>query len=195
MSLVQKRVPAPGRPPKLSRHAIVAAALESDLHTLTMRELASRLGVTHAALYRWVADRDGVFDLVSEVMVERILPTSDPTPETWREWLRDLAWRMHDEFLAVPGYAAHVAAPHTHNAESFGLLRDKIVGAFTFAGAPPDMAEQSWLAFGLGIVRWLGGQHPDLDLGGTPSRFDLYLGALLRGLPAVDDPSYHRPNT
>jgi len=162
----------------------VAAALEGDLRTLTMRDLAARLGVSHSALYRWVPDRDGLFDLISEVMVERILPTSEPTPETWRDWLRDLAWKMHDEFSAVPGYAAHVASPHRHNVESFGLLRDRVLSAFVAAGASPAMAQQSWMVFGLGVVQWLGARHADYDLGPEAPRFDLFLEVLLRGLPA-----------
>jgi AcrR family transcriptional regulator len=175
-----------GRPAKLSRDAIVAAALESDLRTVTMRDLAARLGVSHSALYRWVADRDELFDLISEVMVERILPTTEPTSETWRDWLSDLAWKMHDEFLAVPGYAAHVAAPHRHHPASFARLHDKVVHAFTVAGAAPPMAQQSWYAFGLGVVQWLGAHQAGHDLGPDAPRFDLYLGVLLRGLPAQE---------
>ena len=135
----------PGRPPRLSRELIVTAALQGDLADLTMRELAARLGVSHSALYRWVADRDELLDLVSDVMVERILPTSDPTPADWRDWLARLAWAMHDEFLAVPGYAAHVAAPHRHNPRSFARLRDQAIAAFHAAGAAPDKALQSWV--------------------------------------------------
>ncbi|WP_211188866.1 TetR/AcrR family transcriptional regulator [Gordonia asplenii] len=170
---------------------IVAAALESNLQTLTMRDLAARLGVTHSALYRWVADRDGIFDLISEVMVERILPASEPTASSWRDWLRDLAWKMHDEFGAVPGYAAHVAAPHRHNPASFGLLHDRVVHAFTVAGASPAMAQQSWFVFGLGVVQWLGAQHAGHDLGSGTARFDLFVDVLLRGLPTREPTSDH----
>src|SRR5687767_3130603 len=127
--LAGMRDPRPklGRPARLSRERIITAALGSDLGTLTMRELAARLEVSHSALYRWVADRDELFDLISDVMVERILPTAAPTADNWRGWLADLAWAMHDEFLAVPGYAAHVARPHRHNPESFGRLRGRVV--------------------------------------------------------------------
>ncbi|MHA6616720.1 TetR/AcrR family transcriptional regulator [Pseudonocardia sp. DLS-67] len=175
-----------GRPAKLSRDVIVAAALESDLRTVTMRDLAARLGVSHSALYRWVADRDELFDLISEVMVQRILPRAEPAPDTWRDWLTDLAWKMHDEFLAVPGFAAHVAAPHRHNPEAFARLHNRVVHAFTAAGADPVMAEHSWIIFGLGVVQWIAAQEAGHDLGPEAPRFDLFLGVLLRGLPATD---------
>lgn len=182
--------PKLGRPARLSRELIVAAALEADLATLTMRELAARLEVSHSALYRWVADREALLDLISEVMVERILPTTEPTAATWREWLAQLAWRMHDEFLAVAGYATHVARPHKHNPESFGRLRDRVTAAFRAAGTTPEMAEQSWYVFGLGVVTWLGayeaGYEAGYELGPAEPRFGLFLDVLLRGLPARD---------
>ncbi|WP_129838243.1 TetR/AcrR family transcriptional regulator [Streptomyces sp. RFCAC02] len=173
----------PGRPSRLSRERIVAAALDGGLDTLTMRDLAARLDVSHSALYRWVRDRDGLFDLVSEVMVARVLPADEPTAGTWRDWLARLAWAMHDEFLAVPGYAARVARPHRHNPASFGLLRERVVTAFERAGVPHDLAVQSWLIFGFGVVNWLGNREGH-DFGDDTPRFDIFLDTLLRGLPA-----------
>ncbi|MFF4168698.1 TetR/AcrR family transcriptional regulator [Streptomyces sp. NPDC001744] len=169
----------PGRPARLSRELIVEAALRGDVETLTMRELASRLGVSHSSLYRWVPDRDGVLDLVSEVMVERLLPGDEPGAGDWREWLARLARAMRDEFLAVPGYAAHVARPHRHHPESFARLRERVVAAFRAAGAEEGDAELSWQVFGFGVVRWLGaaGNAP-----GEPP-FEVFLKTLLRGLP------------
>ncbi|GAA4517010.1 hypothetical protein GCM10023191_088770 [Actinoallomurus oryzae] len=176
--------PRRGRPPQLSREQIVSAALASNLETLTLRELAARLGVTHGALYRWISNRDELMDMVSDVLVERILPADEPEEGQWRPWLRRLAWSMHDEFLAVPGYATRTARPHRHNAESFGRLRAGVIRAFTGAGVSPELAEQSWYIFGTSLVSWLAAQEQSLDLGDGRPRFDLFLDVLLRGLPA-----------
>lgn len=176
--------PRIGRPPCLSRDIIVAAALDSDLRTLTMRDLAAKLDVSHSALYRWVADREGLFHLISDVMVERVLPTTAPTSRDWREWLTKLAWSMHDEFLAVPGYAEHVARPHNHNPHSFALLHTRVVEAFRAAGASAEMAEHSWYIFGMGVVEWLGARQSGHEVSDLEPRFDLFLDVLLRGLPA-----------
>ncbi|ROV70398.1 TetR/AcrR family transcriptional regulator [Streptomyces globisporus] len=172
----------PGRPARLSRERIAEAALQGDVATLTMRELATRLGVSHSSLYRWVPDRDGVLDLVSEVMVERVLPEDEPDGENWRDWLTRLAWAMHDEFLAVPGYAAHVARPHRHHPQSFGRLRGRAIAAFRAGGADAQQAEQNWTVFGHGVVRWLAAA------GSAPAEppFGRYLGTLLRGLLQQD---------
>lgn len=184
--------PKGGRPAQLSREMIVAAALESNLDTLTIRELAGRLGVTHGALYRWVGDRDALLDLISEVIVGRIMPADEPRPGQWRAWLRRLAWSMHDEFLAVPGYASRTSRPHRHNAASFARLRDGVIAAFTVGGASPQMAEHSWYIFGTSVVAWLAATENPLDLGDVAPRFDLFLDALLRGLP-TREPAKARP--
>jgi AcrR family transcriptional regulator len=185
--------PRPGRPPQLSREQIVAAALRGNLDTLTMRELADRLGVTHGALYRWVGGSDALFDLISEVMVERILPAGQPGGRAWRPWLARLAWAMHDQFLAVPGYASRLARPHRHNPESFGRLRAAVIDAFKAAGVGPELAEQSWYIFGTSVVSWLAAVEAPLGLGTAEPRYDLFLDALLRGLPARE-PGLPRPD-
>ncbi|MFF3568997.1 TetR/AcrR family transcriptional regulator [Nocardia jiangxiensis] len=175
----------PGRPAQISCEQIVDAALSAgNLDTLTMRELASRLEVTHGALYRWVKNRDQLFDLVSEVLIDRILPSEGPRGEQWRPWLARVAWAMHDQFLAVPGYATRIARPHRHTTESFGRIRAAVITAFTEAGLAPELAEQSWYIFITSVVSWLAAQENPLDLGERAPRFELFLDALLRGLPA-----------
>lgn len=182
-----------GRPAQLSRESIVAAALDGDLDTLTVRELATRLGVSHGALYRWVGGRDELLDLVGEVIVDRVMPDHEPGPDDWRPWLRQLAWAMHDEFLAVPGYASRTARPHRHSAEAFGRLRAGVIGAFTAAGVDAEAAEQSWYIFGVSVVGWLATAEGGAELGSSAPRFDLFLDALLRGLPARE-PAAPRPS-
>ncbi|WP_269858092.1 TetR/AcrR family transcriptional regulator [Streptomyces sp. RPT161] len=175
----------PGRPAQISRERIVDAALSvGNLDTLTMRDLAARLGVTHGALYRWVKNRDQVFDLISEVMIERILPPGGPRGRSWRPWLAAVAWAMHDQFLAVPGYATRTSRPHRHTSHSFGRLRQEVITAFSNAGVRPDLAEQSWYIFITSVVSWLAAQENPLDLGHGAPRFELFLDTLLRGLPA-----------
>jgi AcrR family transcriptional regulator len=181
----------PGRPAVLTRERIVAVALDAgNLDALTMRELAGRLGVSHGALYRWVRDADELFDLVSAVVVDRVAPEI-PAGTDWRAGLARLGWAVHDEFLAVPGFATRTARPHRHSA-AFDRLRDAVTGAFTAAGVSPDLAEQSWYVFITTLVSWLAAQEHPLDLGPTPPRFDLFLDTLLRGLP-TREPGTPRP--
>jgi AcrR family transcriptional regulator len=151
---------------------IVDAALScGNLETLTMRGLAGRLGVSHSALYRWVTNRDQLFDLVSEVVIERILSAEGPRGRAWRPWLARVAWAMHDQFLAVPGYATRISRPHRHTAHSFGRIRGEVIGAFVSSGVDPVMAEQSWYIFITSVIGWLAIQENPLDLGDSAPRF------------------------
>ncbi|MBU3061838.1 TetR family transcriptional regulator [Nocardia sp. NEAU-G5] len=175
----------PGRPAQLNRERIVDAALDSaNLDTLTMRQLAARLEVTHGALYRWVRNRDELSDLINEVMIDRVLPRDTPHGPDWRPWLTRVAWAMHDRFLAVPGYATRLSRPHRHTTRALDRVRREVVAAFTGAGVSPALAEQSWYIFITSLVSWLAAQENPLHLGEAAPRFDLFLDVLLRGLPA-----------
>lgn len=165
--------------------------MEGNLETLTVRELAARLGVTHGALYRVARDRDELLDMISEVLVDRVLPADDPPPGDWRPWLARLAWAMHDEFLAVPGYATRSARPHRHNPQALGRLRERVIGVFRAAGT--EFAEQSWYIFVTAVASWLAAEESPLDLTETRPRYDLFLDVLLGGLPAPETSRYPRP--
>jgi len=184
---------APGRPAQISRDQIFEAVSSSEnLDTLTMRELAGRLNVSHGALYRWVKNRDELFDLISEVLIDRIVAPEQKADPDWRPRLARIAWLMHDQFLALPGYATHLSRPHAHNAHSIGRLHRAIITAFLDAGVSADLAEQSWYIFITSVVSWLAFQENRLNLGPRAPRFDLFLDALLRGLPARE-PGTGRP--
>ncbi|WP_328611593.1 TetR/AcrR family transcriptional regulator [Amycolatopsis sp. NBC_00345] len=183
----------PGRPARISRDRIVEAASSAgNLDTLTMRELAGRLDVSHGALYRWVKNRDELLDLIGEVLVDRILPPGEDAGPAWLPRLTRIAWAMHDQFLALPGYATRLSRPHAHNADAIGRLQNAVVTAFLDDGVSAAMAEQSWYIFVTSIVGWLAFQENRLDLGPVAPRFDLFLDALLRGLPARE-PATGRP--
>jgi AcrR family transcriptional regulator len=173
-----------GRPAQLSREQIVDAVRGVDnVDALTMRALAARLGVSHGALYRWVRNRDELFDLISAVVIERVLADDRPGA-AWRPRLAAIAWAMHDQFGAVPGYATHLARPHEHNAHSTARLHEVVVAAFARAGVDPELAEHSWYIFVTGVVSWLAFQEQSVGLGPATPRFELFLDVLLRGLPA-----------
>lgn len=177
----------PGRPSRISRDRIVevASSMES-LETLTMREVPHRLNVSHSALYRWVRNRDELFDLISEVLTERVLTGKETTALHWRSHLGQIAWAMHDQFLALPGYATHLSRPHRHHARSMNRLQHAIVATFLDAGVSDELAEQSCYIFVTAIVGWLAFQENRVPLDPAAPRFDLFLDVLLRGLPASE---------
>ncbi|MCS4592870.1 TetR/AcrR family transcriptional regulator [Brevibacterium sediminis] len=93
-----------GRPPKLNRAVIVAAAIDiADRHGLdavTMRAVAIELDSTAAALYRHVQNREELVDSIrDDVLAE--LPDVGATGQ-WRADLRVFAQGLLDLHVAHP---------------------------------------------------------------------------------------------
>jgi AcrR family transcriptional regulator len=162
---------------------IVAAALELDLERLSTRELAGRLGVSHSALYRWVASREELLLMVADTLIERVIPAEEPVDGDWQAWLADLASAMRREFLAVRGFAAYVVGPHEHG-EAYEGLEGRVADVLVaHAGVDRELAVQCWYVLGASVMGWLAveqGRVAPLD---PAPRFDVLLAVLLRGLP------------
>jgi TetR/AcrR family transcriptional regulator, tetracycline repressor protein len=84
--------------------ATVSADLikSEGIEALTMRSVASRLGVSAMALYHHVADKDEIILLVGDDILAHIdLP--DPEAGDWRQMLTDAVHATHEALLSVPG--------------------------------------------------------------------------------------------
>ncbi|MDA3646350.1 TetR/AcrR family transcriptional regulator C-terminal domain-containing protein [Saccharopolyspora indica] len=100
-----------GRPPKLTREAVLAAALEvldeSGHDGLSMRAVAERLGVGKMSLYHHVADRAELERLV----IERLLAELD-VPDAalpWRERIGALARSIRSLVIRHPNATPLIA--------------------------------------------------------------------------------------
>ncbi len=172
-----------GRPARLSQQAVVGEAMRHDIRNMTMRDLARGLGVSHGALYRWVASTDDLIDLISRTIIDRVLPNDEPTADTWEHWLRQIAHSMHDEFLAVPGFATRTAGPHRHNHDTMLDLHHALTTGFRAGGATLDSAATSAYIFGVCLVSWIGACERQLEFGTSIPDFDTFLDTLFTGLP------------
>jgi AcrR family transcriptional regulator len=97
------------RRPQLTRQRVVAEALaviaQDGAQALTMRSLATRLGVVPGALYHHVGNKQQLQDLVLDGVLAEIdfdLDSSMP----WAEQLKILAHRLRQVLEAHPGVAA-----------------------------------------------------------------------------------------
>src|SRR5688500_1438034 len=83
---------------KLSREVVLAEAVAfADAHgveSVSMRALATRLGVEAMSLYHWVRNKSELID----GMVERVVAESDSAPDSadWRTAVRRSAVSLHD---------------------------------------------------------------------------------------------------
>jgi AcrR family transcriptional regulator len=102
--------PARGRP-VLTRDAVVARALEigteEGLEAVSLRRLATELGVTPMALYRHVRDKQDLINAMAEVVLEGIDATVGFRADmTWTERLRlamdNYKQQMDERPLALP---------------------------------------------------------------------------------------------
>src|SRR5690242_4630612 len=196
----------PGPAPSLTVRAIAAAAVgvadARGLDAVTMRDVASALSTSAAALYRYVASRD-------ELLAHMVDLTSAEVrhPPVTGDWIRDVtvvAKRQRDVFAAHPWLAQAVAlplamGPHVLDHLNWGLAAlepvDAPVGAkleaialvtgfaalYASAGSGPDSSSLA----GLDPVR-----HPQLAaLAHAPpgadrsaGLFDRVVAGILRGV-------------
>jgi AcrR family transcriptional regulator len=96
---------ARGPAPERSRAQITAAAVEladaGGLAAVSMRQVAQRLGTGPASLYRYVAGRDDLVDLMADTVSREIDLTAAPSGD----WVGDLV------LLAVQAKGVHLRHP------------------------------------------------------------------------------------
>ncbi|WP_203986988.1 TetR/AcrR family transcriptional regulator [Sphaerisporangium rufum] len=139
-------MPTPtGRPPRISRAEILAAALrvieEDGVGTLTMRRLAREVGTTAMALYHHVRDKEELLLLLLDDYAAG-LPRPD-LPEDPRERVVTAAMAMHE---AVSGCPWAVDVLRADDLLSVGALwyPERIVDAAVRAGLTVEDAVDAY---------------------------------------------------
>lgn len=96
-----------GRPPAVSVQAIIAAAIELGLDTVTFKQIAERLGVAQATLYRHVHNRDELVRLAAfQITLARRLP--DGAHEHWSALAERYAESLFEAFVGEPQLIAEL---------------------------------------------------------------------------------------
>jgi AcrR family transcriptional regulator len=112
-----------GRPARIDRASILAAAAGHDAEALTMPALADSLGVTTQALYRYFPNKRALLDALCESVLERIdLPDRDSSG--WREWLSAIATAYRDLGVDYPHLLE--SDPASLRAASIRILDDTL---------------------------------------------------------------------
>lgn len=183
------------------RRALTEAAWrlvrKDGVEALTLREVARRVGVTHAAPYHHFPSREALLDALSEeafealgdAMEASIVNVTDPT-----ERLRAIGRAYIDQARAHPERAQvmfrrHPGPPqeHTpdsHRARSFGCLFDAVVACqeagVAPAGDPYELALTAWsLVHGFATL-WVDG--PLESMPAYADKFEAMRDSTLRGL-------------
>lgn len=175
----------------LNRDRILAAAVEiadeRGVGAVTMREVASRLGVEAMSLYNHVANKDDILDGMADLVAEQFDLPEDV--DHWREAMRRRAVSAHEVF------GRHPWAPLLFDTrESSGPARlhyfDWVLGKLMTAGFSLDGAARAFslldsYIYGFGI------QQFNISADGDASPEEM-AEAILASIPAEKYPYLHR---
>lgn len=100
----QAAAPRVGRPPRVNAQAIIEAAIEIGLDGVTLKQVADRLGVAVATLYRHVRNRDELVRLAAfRVALTRRLPAPDSSNAMhWSQIATGYAESLFESFVREP---------------------------------------------------------------------------------------------
>ncbi|WP_433462088.1 TetR/AcrR family transcriptional regulator [Spirillospora sp. CA-128828] len=145
--------------PALSRERIVAEAIrfldEEGLEALSMRSLAVRLGTAATSLYRHVANKDELIELIVDELYGELRVPAPAGAADWREPLAGCAQSLRAMIIRHPWVAAVLG--QVGLAELGPNLIDqseRMLALFHAAGLPPGEAEQAMnglLAYVIGM--------------------------------------------
>ena len=127
----------------LTRELVVETALAiadaSGLEAVSFRRIATELGVTPMALYRYVSSKDELFGAIVDRAFDEFELPRDGT-EDWRDQLRELARAFRRVLLAHPAAAALYFVKA--DTQSFSGLRivEVVLGVLAAAGFSNDEA-------------------------------------------------------
>jgi AcrR family transcriptional regulator len=140
---------------ELDRDRVVAAACalaeQRSLDTVTMRALAAHLGISPAAMYYHVRDRDELLDMTAESILAQVKIPSRDLP--WDRQLRALFADARRAMLPVKGIAATLQSrPVAPSGRRLQDAATAILRAAGFSSTASRAANMALSTFVLGAV-------------------------------------------
>jgi AcrR family transcriptional regulator len=175
----------------LNRDRVLAAAVEiadeRGIGAVTMREVASRLGVEAMSLYNHVANKDDILDGMVDLVIEEVdLPSG---VVGWREAMRRRAVSAHQVFGRHPWVPQLLDSRET-SGPSRMLYLNWVLGTLMTAGFSLEGAARAFslldsYIYGFGI------QQFNMSAEGDASPEEM-AEAILASIPAEKYPYLHR---
>ena len=121
---------------------------EVGLEGLTLRRLATELGISAPTLYWHVRNKRELLDLMAEQMIRQERAKHPPFPQDLA-WWEIIAEGMRRQYLAILAFrdGARVVAGNRPTDESMPEI-ERFLGIWISAGFPPEEALASILSFG-----------------------------------------------
>lgn len=98
---------SPGRPRLVTPERLIDAGARITLPKLSIRSIATALGVSEMSVYRHVGDLDGLHRIVADGIVARA-PLPPPTADDPEDALVDLSLALRDFVVANPGIGRYL---------------------------------------------------------------------------------------
>jgi len=143
---------------RLSRDAVTERALAmadaEGIEALTIRRLATDLGVTPMALYWHFEDKERLLDGVAELVLSQVRLPPDDEARPWDERLRDVLDRLLAVLAAHPSLT-DVVKTRILQSEPGLELTERVLALLRGAGFPAEQAAQQAiyaLLFLVGLV-------------------------------------------
>lgn len=161
----------------------VAMADEAGIEKLTMRALATRLGVEAMSLYYHVANKDDILDGMIDIVIGEVVV---PAPgDDWKRAQRDRAISLHDMLTRHP-WAAPLMETRSNPGPMALRYYDAVIGSCREAGFSIALAAHAFSAidayvYGFGLQELALPFEDETDVGDIAE-------ALLRALPPDEYP-------
>lgn len=130
---------------RLSLEAVLDAGLRvadgEGLEALTMRRLATELGVGAMTPYSYVRTKEELLDGIAGLVLGALPPEHD-AEASWQARLEHAAQRLHATLRAHPGVAQIVASRRTP-IPALDRFRETLLSIFDDAGFPLEVAVQA----------------------------------------------------
>ena len=174
----------------LNRNRVLATAVEiadeRGIGAVTMREVASRLGVEAMSLYNHVANKDDILDGMVDLVIEQVDLPSDVVD--WREAMRCRAVSAHRVFGLHPWVPPLVDSRETSGPSRMSYL-DWVLGTLMKAGFSLEGASRAFslldsYIYGFGIQQF----NMSADADASPEEM---AKAILVSIPAEKYPNLH----
>jgi AcrR family transcriptional regulator len=125
--------------------AAVALADEGGVESLSMRRIAQELGVVPMALYKHVANKDGMLDGMVDVVVAEIDPPLEGAD--WKTAIRERVLSARRALLRHP-WASRVIESRTSPTPTVIGYMDEMIGILRKGGFSVDLTHHSMHAMG-----------------------------------------------
>ncbi len=134
---------------RLSRDRVLRAAVEladgAGIEALSMRRLATELGVVPMALYKHVRNKDELLDGMVDVVLAGVEPADPSLP--WRAAIRGRVLSARQAVLRHPWARKAIESRTRRSAEVLGYM-DSLAGIFLAGGFSADLTHHVMHALG-----------------------------------------------